>query len=57
MLLPSKTKDNVDHAGLSLLQDQSNQFILFKKRLFQAYLNNNWLIVHPASEIKDAMED
>jgi len=55
--LQLRIKDNVDLAGPSQLPDQLNQPLSLKLELYQVCLNNNWLIAHHLSEIKDAMED
>ena len=44
-LMQFKTKDNVDHAGLSHQQQLWKELISLKLDLFSSFLNNNLLIV------------
>lgn len=50
-----KTKEDAVHAGLSVLSEHQNLGQLLKKDKLLIYLNNNWLIVQEAMEIKVAM--
>ena len=54
--LQLKTKDNVDHAGLSLPLDQLKELNSLPLVNLLHYLNNNSLIAHHPSETKVAME-
>ena len=54
--LQLKTKDNVDHAGLSLPPDQLKELNSLPLVNLLHYLNNNSLIAHHPSETKVAME-
>jgi hypothetical protein len=51
-----KTRDNVDHAGLSQPPDHWNQNLPFMVQVWEISLNNNWLIAHKTMETRDAME-
>jgi hypothetical protein len=55
--LPSKTKDNVDHAGLSPQPDHWNLALPSSEKDSETSLNNNWLTAHRAKETWDATED
>lgn len=58
LLDPLKTKDNVDHAGLSQLSDLLKELLPYSElKLFNLSLKNNWLTAHPLKETKDATED
>lgn len=53
---PSRTKDNVDHAGLSQPPALLNHG-LFSTDKMSTSLNNNLLTAQDLKETKDAMED
>lgn len=54
--LQLRTKEVVDPAGLSLLQELWNQLLKSEDKLLVS-LNNNWLTAADPKETKDAMED
>jgi len=52
-----KINNNVDHAGLSQLLELSNHWTSLKTNNQLFYLNNQSLIVQPATETTDVTED
>jgi len=57
LLPPSRTKDNADLAGLSLLLDLLKEPTSMPTNNCSLSLNSNWLIALNLSEMLDAMED
>jgi len=57
LLLPLRTKVNVDHAGLSLLLEHLKENTSEPMEHLKATLNNNWLTALKLMEMEDAMED
>ena len=57
LLIQLKTKDNVDHAGLSQPLEQLKELNSLPPENLHLTLNNNSLIAHHHSETKVAMED
>lgn len=55
--LPLKTKDHVDHAGLSVLLDLLKRLTLNPPENYYLSLNKNQSTVLDHSETKDVMED